>query len=256
MLLADYKRVIEIDSTINDLHEQLSSLYNERANIVFAPEELQSTPELTTINTRQTIGTTIDNKWELSSYNELRQIWADFDIVIPIFNKLQPKLLNAKRAISNLQLQLQDSSFTLLLVPPAVIIHKLVKNGIFEQNGVNLAAIQQTVRTAKSRSWTLHIVATDPITVTSESELLVADNHQRISGYEMSGLSTTEYAIYVLTNPQIVDENSWSILTRSINAKEGTITCVSYLGNSYQFENDLVDVLIGNNHFRPAMEIK
>lgn len=256
MLLSDYKRVIEIDSTINDLHVQLTSLYNERANIVFAPEELQLTATSGVPDKRRTTGTTVDNEWELSSYNDLKQIWDGFEVAVPTFKKLQSKLVKAKHAISDLQLQLDDNSFTVVLVPPAAIIQRLVKDGVFERNNINLTAVQQTVNSAKNRSWTLHIVAANPINVYSDSELLIADNHQRISGYEMAGLNTMEYAVYVLTSSRVVDENSWSILTRSIDATEGTITCVSYLGNSYQFENDLVDVLVGNNHFRPAMEIK
>lgn len=257
MLLSDYNRIAEIDTTISDLHAQLAALYNERSSIVVdTPKQTASTAK--TKQSRTTHGTTIENEWELELYNNLKQEWLAFGVQVPTYKKLQAKLSQAKYIILDLAVSLPDNSFSVLLMPPTAIFNTLVANGTLENNGINLDTGVEAPKEAKRRSWSVQLVAANPVSVPADSNLLTPGNDPVVGGYTMPGLSAAEYATYLLMNNAqwVIDDNSWSILPRTVNVESGLVTCVAYIGNTYRFDTDTTDVLIGNNHFRPAMEIQ
>ncbi len=250
MLLKQYKRVMEIDDSINDLHEQLRSLYSERSTLTVGTEHDRA-------GLSQKIKeNSVDVSWEQSVYAKLHTSWQRYTADFPLYEELHVKLTAAHHLIDTLHAQSIDA-YEVIIIPPSKILNSLSKTGIFEKNNIYVSNDLNIINSSRSRSWHVYVVMVNPLGLpfVSFDEFKKQTQHV-VSGLEMTSFNVQHYAAFLLAYNQWVDQNSWCVLTTEADYKKNTVPCVSKVGGSYQFELDALDVLIGRNHFRPVIEIK
>jgi hypothetical protein len=113
-----------------------------------------------------------------------------------------------------------------------------------------------TTQTRQSRNWKLYIVATNQqgLEIIDPAQMITAGGVM-IGDVCMTGLNTYEYSALLNVIEQPIDTDSWSILVRDADTNSNTVPCIANLSGVYCFEVDNSDVLLGKNHFRPAIEI-
>lgn len=256
MLLNDFKKVSEIDDEIQTLHAQLADLYNKRNEMFGSTEAGQSTQNHTNSIDYEDVNQ--DKEWVDSQYSFLEEAWKTHGIKIPAKKTLNKKLINAKQVIDSLDYDLGEKDlFKLLLVPSSnKLPFPLDKTGntALENNYMDSGLHKPK----KVRNWKLFVVYAQPegANINNIGELLL-DGHMDVCGYKMPGLDLREYSALILQNQDIrFDENSWSLMVKDLALDEGYIPCVSCFGGSYNFNVDDPKSLLGENRFRPAMEVK
>ncbi len=233
MLLNDYQQIIEIDHTISDLHKKLAGLYKQRSSIF----------------DEQTAGSTANDT--MLSYDVLASDWKAFGIVIPAYATFEKKLAAAGSALLNLQQAEPEADFKLVLIPPSSIFN-IASSLVAMQFSPAL-----TSQTAKANAWKLFIVATNPEGMTIDDyPMFIKRGGSVVGGKLMTGLNTREYAVLLSMIDKPIDRDSWSVLVRDVDSVLGLVPCVMSISNSYKFDIDSTDVLLGDNHFRAALEIK
>lgn len=256
MLLTEYNHLNEIDTAISHLQAELTELYRERSKIIFSTEP-QAFSISETLTSSSAIGSSADNSWVADEYRQLLAAWQNTGVTIPAFEKLRKKLSRTREILDDLALTRTESSFQTLLVPSAKIFEQMVDNGLFSRQNIRFdESVLATAANDKSRGWKIYIVAAQTLIgpLHSASEL-TPEQLELIPEYKMPGLNVKEYAVFALTNKDSIPENSWSILPRDTDKASGQVPCALRSGDSFQFELDNSDVLIGDNHFRPAMEV-
>lgn len=257
MLLIDYKKVVEIDQTINELHKKLAELYAQRSGIVASTGSQAATTNTTRASNASASGSTaiIDDEWVRDCYDDLQEAWVRYDIKIPSFTTLKRKLAAAQVVLDDI-LPEYGASFNLLLVPPAKLFSLPLTDEIAEKSNLIFSPALPAAQTV-AKGWKLFVVYTDSLAPKVEDYAhFVAKKNPVFAGYEMPGLDCREYTAFLLMSYKAIDENSWSLLIRDGDIERGLVPCVTRMGDSYHFEMDATAALIGQNHFRPAMEIK
>lgn len=254
MLLTEYNRINEIDESISQLQAKLTELYFERSNIIYSGGPTKHFPaELDVLKA----AAPEKPSWESETYENLLSTWQTAEISIPAFEKIENKLRKARSIMDDLALSQPDSSFLVMLVPPAKTFEKMVTSGIFSSQNIHFNDSMAAFKSgSKARSWKVYIVAAKTLIGSiQKTEEIAPVQLELMPGYEMPGLNAREYAIFALNHKDFVPENSWTILSRDTDEASGQVACAVRIGDSFQFELDRSDVLVGENHFRPAMEI-
>lgn len=256
MLLNEFQEIIDqimdIDTDIGRLHEKIGGLYDRR-NALFSVKSFDMQRD--TYRGALPLGAALpyDNSalsslsWEESEYTRLVFFWSDYGVALPPYKVLMKKLAKAKLLID--ELSLSGHAFQLLVVPPSNIVDL---NHPFMRKHTIVFSDSLKKEVGKTMRWKVYIVAVNPLPYAS---LTVNGNDIVLAGYHMPGLNVSEYAMLVATSHEIIDQEAWSLILREHQAASNLIPCVSHIGNMYRFDTDYADALIGDNTFRPAMEI-
>jgi hypothetical protein len=229
MLLTDFKQVLDIDSAIIDLHKDLEDLYKQRTRI-FDSKFADKSSEM--------------------HYSELTASWNALKITIPPFSKLQKKLSAATSLLKTYNQSQPELMFRLILIPPASIFKSVDVVASLKFSP------EVTTQTSTSKDWKLYIVATNHKGLEIKNlRQFVHDGGMMVGDVFMTGLNTYEYSVLLSVIEQPVDTESWSVLIRDANTNLAVVPCVTHLSDIYCFEVDNTDVLLGKNHFRPAIPV-
>jgi hypothetical protein len=239
MLLTDFKQVLDIDSAIIDLHKDLENLYKQRTRLFdnkFAAKTFAAHYAATSSERQQ--------------YDKLAASWNALKVTIPPFSKLQKKLAVATSLLNKYNQSQPELLFQMILVPPTSVYA-----------AVDLATAlkcspEATILASKSRDWKLYIVATNQRGLEiKDHRQFMQDGGMMVDDVFMTGLNTYEYSVMLSVIKQPIDADSWSILVRDASTKLNVVPCVTHLSGFYSIEVDNTDVLLGENHFRPAMKV-
>jgi hypothetical protein len=264
MLLKEFQQIVDqIDDIKNDidmLHEKIGNLQLYQGSL-YSPKPIGKDRA-----SRSRHGTfSFDNaqvpnydgqrtySWEESTYTQLSLMWSNYGVTLPSYETLATKLTKAKQLIG--ELQSQGYEFELIIMPPSKLVdlkHPVItQNNMVFSEGIDLTSY-------KTSKWKVYIVAVKALAyIKGDADNdFIAHNGTIIGGHRMAGLNLREYAIYIATYPDRLSLKSWSLILQGRNAKSKHVPCVSHIGNLYRFDTDDTDVLIGENDFRPAMEIK
>lgn len=251
MFLSDLEQVTEIDNTITELHRKLEGLYSQRSRI-FDGSLITKLPDRQAQSTNSNSDSQNDVvvRTERQRYDELAESWKTVGVIVPTFSKLKKKLSAADTLLKTCNQAQPKSVFRIVLIPPS---------GIYKTADVSKPlkfSPAITSQKTKPREWKMYVVATNPEGVEiKDPQHFIKEGGMAVGDVFMSGLNTYEYSVLLSMPEQPVDVESWSILVRDVDAKLSLVPCVSYQSGIYSFEVDSTDVLIGKNHFRPAIEV-
>lgn len=238
MLLIDYKQAAQIDKKIQDLHKQLATLYQTRSML------------LGTIATPVTADVDIETQaeatdWATDQYTHLQQTWQDYGVQIPSRKQLSSKLRKAQSLFETLQNHPETrGKFELLLVPPT----NLYTSTAFDLDEIS---VKQT------RSWKLFAIYNYVNGIKIENQTsLIAHMGLTLANMHMSGLNAYEYGVFLETHSDdVYDQETWSMLPNELTENKEMLY-VSYFAGSYRCMSDDALISVGENRFRPALEIK
>ncbi len=252
MLLTNFKEVIALDEQISKLHQELSVLYAERSSIANSTDQsktfIQSTKSDTTVHATTTR--------EREQYEILRAAWMKYAVTVPAFKSLQAKLTSANAILSNLESNGTDiNDYEFFLSPPtAKIAFPLKNNGTEKHQGFDSPDMPAL---SAQKQWKLLMVykKRDGLPVSNYKNFIDKKQYM-ISGYNMRGLNIRDYGLYTLMQNTPVDVDQWSLLPASNTIDKNQVVCAGFIDNQYRYVLDDTTSLLGDNSFRPAMEIK
>lgn len=237
MMLSDYREITEIDGQIEFLHSQLSALYELRTSLFGATEIPAPVPTGKPLPTGQ--------NWAKLQYDNLKQNWQSHDIKIPAFKTLSPKLKKAETLFDNFQNNAETmGKFELTIVPPTSIY-------------TPKAYQMPTGKKYAGKTWKLFAVynRTQGIKI-DDQKSFVKQKGLTLGGLHMPGLNAYEYAAFLdAHSDDLYDLNTWSMLPMELD-KDNQLWSVSNLSHAYFCLDDDALNPLGENYFRPALEIK
>lgn len=261
MLLKSFNRVIEIDEKIKNLHAELASVYEERIRIVSQNTDSDQVSGSTATDSDKKIlnnskDSIVKNSSIAQQYADLTTSWKAINLKPPTLKQIERKLNQANKLIAKFDGVYGVGTFSLLLVPPVAKFGLTETQQMTGQSVLLSQALSGKVQ-KNHKNWRLFVVMNNNhgIEIVNPDEFMLEQNFILL-GHEMSSLDLQAYLAFIATSRHLVDVDSWSILISQRDKDTGIVPCVARIGDSYRFEIDSVDALIGQNHFRPAMEIK
>ncbi len=250
MLLKDFEQIAEIDSTILDLHSKLEGLYKQRTHIFDGTMFTKLSDQQARI-IRKCACNDLGALTERQRYDALAESWKAVGVTIPTFSTLKDKMCRAVTLLNACNEAQPECAFRIALIPPRSI-YKTANGGAPLKFSPVFVAQRR-----RPRDWKLYVVATNPEGVEiKDPQQFIKEDGMMVGDVFMTGLNTYEYTVLLGMTEHPIDIESWSILVRDVDTRLGLVPCVMYQSGIYNFEVDSADVLIGKNHFRPAMEVE
>ena len=262
MILKQFQKVFDIDNRIAQMHSELFELYKQRAEIV-NPSGKSPTAKQTW---RQKLGPSESQRgvsakiWALKSHEELVQKWQFYGIKLPEYKKLEAKLGAAHEllaTITGLMPELQNK-MELVALPPAKYCSFPVKPELRQLQHPQLLSDLITAglpKVSKPKSWRLMFVYNQPAGIYLDSPQKLFDEKLFSQhGYDLNALGLVEYAAFSLQHRAIIDQTTNTVLLKDYKGGE-LAPFASFRGSRYFFEMSVMNSNIGNDRFRPAIEV-
>lgn len=263
MLLNNLKKVVELDSRINDMHRQLANLYAERSNIVEAGATIINTnsniPSATN-RTTQRPKAKIHDSWASKEYASLSAAWKRYDIEIPGYTNLKVKLVKSRvimDELSNAQSDLMGR-LSVILVPPTRQLGFPINTTLRQKQGfcdINDYVNQDLPKPTNNKQWRVLVVYTNSAGLSIGSPAVIfKEKSYLIAGYDTRALGITEYAALTLQKDQPLDEATWTLLLKDYAGNE-FVPSATCMNGRFRFDIDEVGGILENDCFRPAIEV-
>ncbi len=257
-MYTQFKNVVELDDKIGFLHQELAELYAKRA--VFAAHPAAAFAPSNTA-TPQTANPANIN----TVYAGLAAAWDYYSIVIPKLSELRPKLTNAFQVLQNIIVwdAAVGAQMSIVLVPPTEIID-FPLNPLLRQNQSHVMVSDfinsDLLETAlpKKKSWQVLVANHAPtgFKLGSAEDILIQQSY-RIAGYDARALGVRQYLALSLQINQPLDKNAWTLLLNDNNLlNQNLVPSATFLNGQFRFELDGLHSVLGEERFRPAIEIK
>jgi hypothetical protein len=252
MLLKEYQQISDIDQTIMALHKRLTELYDVRSEMFSKTAGLAAQKHFSTPIYTNTAWTTRANiTTERSIYDMLAIFWSSYGVKLPSYKSLKTTLAKADDLCINLNLAAPDAKFEVIILPPAAVFNYANSPAVLDFSA-NVDAPR-----ASSKTWKVYVVSGSEHGVDIDDyAAFINEGGMTLGNTFMQGLTVAEYATYASVTNNTIDKDSWSVIIRGINKKSRTVPCILRTTNSFTFDTDSIDVMIGENHFRPALEVK
>ncbi len=262
MLVSELKKIIDIDSRITSLHQELAALYSERQKYIKHNSAVTAAniPKSNTIR-HPKYPAAPDMSWVSQSYNYLEKAWNQYGINIPSSRQLRKGLIKSYEVIADLsdnQPELRGK-LGLLLVPPSGVLGQPYDNKYRRQQAfINLDdhLNPSLIKRYQQKKWRLFVIYNDEIPLNlGKAKDILSDKKYAISSHDMRGLGVYEYYAMSLQTPKPMDEHTWTLLLKGSGTLSNTVTSVTFINGQYRFEIDDTDGVFGDERFRPAIEI-
>lgn len=249
MLLRDFQEVTELDSQIINLQNELVSLYKKRAQAVAGDNPSPQHTAMSQTTTKQL-------------YNDLTQAWDIYDVTLPTYTSVRPRLAKAQALIADLELTNPHLTgcFSVVMVPPTSILG-LDTIAAFrnKQSFVTCSDYihPDLTKTATAKNWRVLVAytSTEGLELGSAANILQS-NLYKLAGHDMRGLGILEYIALSLQVQAPIDISSWTLLLKGTTSTNQTVGSAAFVAGQYRFDTDDVHGLLTNDRFRPAIEIK
>lgn len=264
MQYTQLKQVVEIENQITNLHKELSNLYIKRAlftgNTKLGQFSTQGHAKI-----RKTLDTSqFHDPWLSQTYNYLASAWLVYGLVIPPFVTIEKKLLKARKVIETIIESDQNigQQMGVLLVPPSALmsfpVDEIMRQ---EQSHVLLNDyIDPELLSAGKKSqnkWQVMVVYTNQTGLDYGSAAIILKHGKHVfAGYDMRELGLRQYVALTLQLNQVMDQNIWTVLIGDTPISGRLVPSATFLKGQYRFELDEYSSNLGEERFRPAMEIK
>ncbi len=258
MLVSELKKVIDIDSRITSLHQELATLYLERQQYI-----KQNNTDTTSHKHQGRINHVdrIEEAWSQNTYDYLVKSWEIYGIKIPALRALKKSLYKAHAATTRISSEHPEVAGKLgvLLVPPAQILGQPGEHKYRQQQPfVNLDdyLTSELAKRYQQKNWRLFIVYLDEVPMNlGKAKDILSDKKYLISGYDTRGLGVYEYYALSLQSAKPLDQHTWTLLLKGYSASTKTVASVTFINGQYRVEIDDTDGVFGDERFRPAVEI-
>lgn len=247
MLLTQFKEVSKIDTRIQKIHQELAELY-ERRSVLAQAGELRFVPS-------DNRATAIEKE-----YAHLVNVWHRYGLKPPTLKYLKPSLTRAMGVMQDLIAAKPElkGQLALVLVPPTKELQQALASRLSVQRFVHaLDSIDPELPHPEVRlKWRVFVMYTAAEGLAwASARTMLADNLYKIGGHDANALGQQEYAALTLHRTEVIDEASWSMLPRDLNADTEVLPCATFENGRYRFDHDDLDNIFGDNRFRPAVEV-
>lgn len=251
MLLTQFQEVSRIDARITKIHKELIELYKQRDAIAEG-----KAPYRTITATKPTV---VDELRTL--YDKLAAAWLRYDCTIPTYKYLKPKLARAQRIITELQASNPMlRSLQVVLVPPSSALPFPTEAAFRERQTAiepDYASPELAAAVTPDTKWHVLVVDADVrgIDLGAASDIIAAKTYL-IAGHDTRALGPREYAALTLQlgAEPMLDMDSWTMFLKDVC--DGTLhPSATFAGGRFRFELDELDGALGDNRFRPAVEV-
>ncbi len=250
MLLKEFKQISDIDNQINSMHKQLADLYARREQYITQPGKTQI---FSTGNSTTEIGLK-------TAYTTLQAAWKQYGINIPPIKTIKKRLLKAHDLIQEMS-SVPDlqGNLDLLLVPPAKLVGRVENNSLRQkQSFITLPDFisYELPRSFSGKSWHLLVVYNGPQGLEWGTARDILDSKKYlINGRDARGLGLYEYFSLSLQASKPLDEGVWTSLLKNTSSSSKMVPSATFHQGQYRFELDDVRGVLGDERFRPAIEV-
>jgi hypothetical protein len=232
MLVKQLKRVNELDTEINTLHERLADLYAERSRLI-GDDALLPSPAAKQLEAK-------------AVHRELTAAWQTHSIKLPTYASLSKKLQVAVQIVNGLQ---ADNPYLagklhIVAVPPHKTLFKALDQAHFR------IAEDALANAAKPAGWSV-IVVTDP-QFSLPVESLSDSDEFRYKQYDCRALGLNQCIAAELQGVRVIEPENWTVLIK--DSLDGTVPCATRHDGRILVELDDVSALLGNNYLQPVIE--
>lgn len=256
MLLTELKKVIEIDGRISNLHQELSSLYEQRALYVQPSTQTASQPQ-EGVAVRKT-----SEDWAEVKYSELSRAWAKHHIALPKKAVLKKRLRKARDIITALETIEPEfiSRLEILLVPPAKELgYPTISSLRSSQSFVTIGDFVNAELPGKftANDWRLFVVynGATALEMGSAKDILASGKYM-LGGYDGRGLGFMEHFALTLQLNKALEPGRWTSLLRNCTKTTARVPSVTFYNGQYRYELDAAEGVFGDELFRPAVEVQ
>lgn len=263
MLLKQFKKVIELDHRISDMHRELTRLYETRSHLIDQTSQDTFSNFSNNKILKKSGSKRIKNPTQIlikQYYDYLDACWGTFGIAIPSFDQLKSKLTKALTALDQLSMYHGElhNSMTIILIPPAKILSLPVSVKLRIAQGFTTAPdyMCQDITMPKRRSsWRVLVVhAAERGLSLGSPKQIVADKSYLMAGYDTRSLGVQEYAALSLQVEDCIDDGAWTALLKDYKNND-TVVCAGFIGDRFRYDIDDSDDVFENNGYRPAIEV-
>lgn len=259
MLVSELKKVIDIDSRITSLHQELAMLYSERQKYIQQNGTQKYLNSPTSAAPSKSIKA--DSKWAKSAHAHLASSWAVYDIKVPSFRPMKKWLLRAHEVIEDAGSQRTELSgkLGLLLVPPTQVLGQPGDKQLRKhQSFITLDDYVNSdlIKRYQQKKWRLMVVYQDetPLDIGKAKDILAEKKYQ-LGEHDARALGVYEYYALSLQSPIALDKQTWTLLLKGTSVNSKTVPSVTFINGQYRFEIDDTDGVFGDERFRPAIEV-
>jgi len=264
MQYTQFKKVVEIDNEIGNLHSKLAELYEARAMFASKPSAAIEAQGATR-QTGQTSSQGINTSPAHQLYSDLSAAWAEHGIVIPSFSALRKQLLKSQVVLQNL-IDFDASmgkNMEVLLVPPVTLLRFPAQSSLRRTQPyvalpdfVSPDLVQATKNNKKT--WQVLVAHTGDIGIDyGNTSAIIKNKTYQIAGFDGRALGLRQYVALTLQLNKPIDHNVWTVLLndkRLLNKK--LVASATFMHCQFRFELDEYNTALGEERFRPAIEIK
>lgn len=263
MHITEFKKVLDIDDEIGSLHSKLAELYAARALFVNNPSAALVTSNQKKPGSQKVSSVHASSPNQL--YSDLMTAWAVHGITIPAYTKLKQQLAKACGVIQQLTTHdsVVGSRMSVLLVPPTTVLTFPVNSSIRQSQPhviLNDFVNPDVLRLAhyKKNTWQVLVAYTGENGLDYGSAALIIKNKSyKLVGFDSRALGPQQYAALTMQLNRPLDQGTWNVLLNDTNMlKNNLVTSVTFLKGQFRFELDEANSALGEERFRPAIEIK
>ncbi len=206
----------------------------------------------------------LDNPWILHTYSALEASWKVHGFIIPSVTLIANKLLKAQKVINDITEAepVIGAGMSALLVPPSDILSFPIDQKsrsrqphIILSDYVNSELHLTTHEPNKTWQMLVAYAQATGVEYGTASNILKHRNYM-IADYDTRALGLRQYAALTMQINKPIDENTWTILLNEWAKVNGLISSVTFLNGQYRFDFDEPNSILGDERFRPAVEIK
>lgn len=257
MLLQELKEVIEIDTHIQKIHQQLVNLYDRRNRIIKTTEQDATTVSASALKS-EILAPHIS--WPEQQYIRLAALWNEYGVGIGEFSQYEKRLVKAQSVIQKLSIAYESlrGSFEVVLVPPT---------GMFKYDQLHMLRQRQSfvlapdsidpdiARPRDTRTWAVLVASTAKhgIPVECPASFMQAESYL-VAGYDTRALGVNEYIALSLQQKQPIDTECWTVLLKGLQPTD-LMPSVTFKDGRYTFAVDEMDGVLSTEHFRPAVRL-
>jgi hypothetical protein len=258
------KQVVEIDNQITNLHKELSSLYAKRA-VFLGTSGLVNLVNSSVSNASGKKHVPLHDPWTIQTYSYLAHAWMVHGIAIPAITEIDKKLARARKIIESLTET--DTTIGLqmgvLLVPPIDLVSFPITPKIrlnqahILLNDYVTGELLETASGKRKKTWQVlvaHLGGTG-LDFGSAAQIQKYKKYL-INGFDTRALGLRQYIALTLQINNIIDQNVWTILLGEQLANTTLVPSATFINGQYRFELDESNSILGEERFRPAIEVK
>lgn len=256
MILTSRPKIRNIESALQQLQEDITSLYNQSNQAVS-----NKTDNQTSAKEKLRFVETANTQTTRNLYVSLSVSWERYGIKLPPYQKIAPKLSRAVQVLKHATEHSPElhGKLNVVLVPPLKVLSFPLLTSMRSAQGLPAdLVIDNLPKSAKGaqRQWKVVVAYTGEqgLYLGTPKDILF-DKSYMIAGFNTLKLGYREYAALSLQQSKPIDQKTWTVLLGDYQEDSPFVPCAGFINGQYRFELIEIDTVFGNDRFRPAIEV-